>query len=195
MKERKHRIARRVKRVERGLGLIEVLIAVATGAIALLAHAAGVLRTHHLTKAEQTRTLAVQTVRSMVERLRDDDDWITLQSRLSALLDVTGGWHPISDLYGDIPVPEALGKTQMRIEIPRSPAVDSVLLPGLHLREDVPDAMFGLPFDLNGDGVIKPDPVEANYVILPVIVRLRWEAHGEVRQEMRVSTWLTGERR
>jgi hypothetical protein len=177
---------------ERGVGLLEVLMAVVIGALGLMAHASGVLRGHNLSRTEESRTLALQTLRELLERLRCDDNWPGLYGRLAALLDTNGGWHSPSEVYADLEASSRLGTCTIRIELPRSPSATS---PGtLVLREDVTDAVFGLPHDLNGDGTIGSAAVTATHVVLPVRVRFRWQSPGEPQQEIVVPTWLTGER-
>lgn len=48
-------------------------------------------------------------------------------------------------------------------------------LPG-QLREDVTNPKLGMPCDLNGDGVIDSADHSTNYKLLPVLVRVRWQA-------------------
>jgi hypothetical protein len=183
------------RRTESGLGLVEVLMAVTIGGLGLMAHASGILRGHHATRAEESRTLALQTARTFLESMRDDAEWATLYARLGALLDTNGGWQPLSAHYAALEAPGRLGTCSVRVEIPRSAAVDPLVSPGLVLREDVADTAFGLPFDLDGSGTVTSATLDAKYLVLPVRVRLRWQAAGEPGQEIRISTWLTGERR
>jgi hypothetical protein len=42
------------------------------------------------------------------------------------------------------------------------------------LREDLVDARFGTPRDLNGDGLIDNANHAANYTLIPLVVRVRW---------------------
>lgn len=53
---------------------------------------------------------------------------------------------------------------------------------GLQLREDVDDHALGLPRDLSGDNVIDDQDHSANYVILPVEIRIRWKGQTGTRQ-------------
>ena len=56
-----------------------------------------------------------------------------------------------------------------RIEFP------SVAVGGdLQVREDLKSAVLGMPRDLNADGVVDAADHAADYVILPVRVRLEW---------------------
>jgi hypothetical protein len=184
----------RNRRAERGLGLVEMLMAVVIGVLGLLAHASGILQGHNLARSEESRTIALQTMRELLERLRNDDDWASLYSRLGALLDSNGGWHATSSYYVDLEPSARLGTCSLRIDVPRFAAEDPVASPGLFLREDVDDDVFGLPHDLDGDGTLGTATLDARYLVLPVRVRLRWQAAGEPGQEIRISTWLTGER-
>jgi hypothetical protein len=49
------------------------------------------------------------------------------------------------------------------------------------LREDLAIPELGLPRDLNGDALIDGNDHSGDYVLLPVLVRLRWESCGHVR--------------
>ena len=62
------------------------------------------------------------------------------------------------------------------------------------LREDVTAAAFGLPADLNGDGTIDGDARDADYAVLPVTVLFHWQDERGGARELRLSTWLHGDR-
>jgi hypothetical protein len=62
------------------------------------------------------------------------------------------------------------------------------------LREDADLPAFGLPFDLNGDGVIDGSARNADYRALPLTVTFRFDTAGAAPVEIAVNTWLTGER-
>jgi len=56
-------------------------------------------------------------------------------------------------------------------------AVGEIIMPttdGFDLREDVVDDQIGTPRDLDLDGVIDSADHSADYLILPVLVRLEW---------------------
>ena len=46
------------------------------------------------------------------------------------------------------------------------------------LSERVVDARWGMPRDLNGDGVITGGAIPSAYMILPVRVRIQWRGVG-----------------
>jgi hypothetical protein len=57
------------------------------------------------------------------------------------------------------------------------------VVPGtIELREDVVFADLGMPRDLNGDSMIKADDMSGDYILLPVVVRVRWTGNGGPRQ-------------
>jgi hypothetical protein len=58
------------------------------------------------------------------------------------------------------------------------------------LREDLPNARFGLPYDLDYDGDIASDSVASSYRLLPVLVRVRWRGEKGA-QQVEVATWLS----
>jgi len=67
--------------------------------------------------------------------------------------------------------------------------------PGVtNLREDVVDARYGLPADLNADGEVTSDARDADFVVLPVRVTLQFERPGHGSQVCTLSTWIRGER-
>jgi len=62
------------------------------------------------------------------------------------------------------------------------------VVPGtFELREDVVDAELGMPRDLNGDSIIKVDDRSGDYILLPVVVRVRWTGNGGPRQYETIS--------
>ncbi len=191
---------------EAGISLIEVLIAAAVVAVSLLAHAATTLNGHRLTTADEGRSVAIQATRQFLERMRSDADWAGLFARLRLLeaqARTAGGTNADAALlaptvyYADYLPPLGITNVKVLVDVP-----DSVpLLGGLPvvggtpvLREDASLAPFGLPFDLNGDGVIDSAARDADYRALPIIVTFRYEVPGSAPVRFQVHTWLTGER-
>jgi hypothetical protein len=52
----------------------------------------------------------------------------------------------------------------------------------LELRENIPDAVFGMPRDLDGDAVIDDADHTDDYFVLPLQVRLRWRGRTGDRE-------------
>jgi type II secretory pathway pseudopilin PulG len=192
----------------RGIGLVELLIALLVLAVAVLGYASLVLGQHAASVSTETEGRTVQVVRDLMERLRALDDWPTVYDRLCAwedqaqvaadpstrLSDGRFALTPATCFPGFTPPPAA---TDLRIliEVPRfSPATSGIGGRSWALREDVADGRFGLPADLNGDGVTDSDPRGGDYVVLPVHVRFMWRGPRGGIEERRIRTWLRGDR-
>jgi len=68
---------------------MEVIIGGAVLAVALLGHTASIFSEHRLSRAEQARSTALLATEQFVERLRSDDDWPGLFSRLNTLQEIS----------------------------------------------------------------------------------------------------------
>lgn len=186
-----------------GFGILESVIGLAILAIALLAYVSTSLSHQRLAEAMAARTEVHHVARNFMERLRGDAEWATLHERLSTLqvqANATGttgprledgrlGYSP-STYYADIQNPRDLGSLIVLVDVPyvESSSGERVL------REDILDARFGLPADLNGDGTLDAEPHTDDYVALPVVVTFHWAHGGESPRELRFSTALRGER-
>ena len=162
--------------------------------MALLWHAASSLGGYNLMRAQAGHGGALQTMRHFMERLRTDPDWETLYDRLSTQAEVAAppeGYLP-QVYYSDFDPPNALGQVRILVEVPRAAAVGSLPTDPLVLREDISAVRFGLPHDLNGDGVIDSLGHGNDYRGLPIIVHFNWTAPGESPQSLRISTYLRG---
>jgi type II secretory pathway pseudopilin PulG len=177
-------------RAQAGFALLDVVIAAAILAVALLGHASTVLSGHRLSRTVEHRTVALEALRQFVERLRSDPDWGGLYAGLVSLSSTPTppgelpGRAP-TDYYPDYVVPQGLGTVRVRVEVPQS---------GVDLREDAVDDRFGLPYDLNGDGEIDAAPHQDDCTVLPVSIRFSWHPAGEPPSSVEVLTWLSGAR-
>jgi hypothetical protein len=172
-------------------------VASAVVSIALLSHAASTLTGHRLTKTEESRGLAIQTLRDFVERMRADEDWASLYGRLRQKADATNPgskeprYYALTDYYPDVQLASELVDTSIRVDVPSTePAGGGAKV----LREDDDLPAYGLPFDLNGDGAVDSTDRASDYRALPVVVTFRWSASGELGHSLRLTTWLRGER-
>jgi prepilin-type N-terminal cleavage/methylation domain-containing protein len=68
--------------------------------------------------------------------------------------------------------------------------VGELLFPaiGAALREDLPSELFGTPRDLDGDTLIDDVDHAGDYIVLPVLVRVRWESAGGAERVFEMST-------
>jgi hypothetical protein len=189
----------------RGIGLIEVLVGLVILTVAVLGHLSGVTAAQKHAKATEERALAVLTLQRLVERLRADTDWMGLWNRLRVYsresttdaglthlgVDLTLQTYPYYYYYSDLNVPAVLRNATFLVQIPwRWDAT----LGQYQLREDAVAPRYGLPWDLDGDGVVDAASHHADYRQLPVVVRIRWQPKGQSAQEVVVSTWLRGDR-
>jgi hypothetical protein len=190
-------------RADSGFVLLDVLVGAIVLAIALLGHAATVLTSHRLDQTVENRGDAVVTLEKFVDRLRSDPDWDGLYARLCDLsaesagdatlsvhsVDPTLPTHAPTDYYSDFVTPIHLGTVTVLVQVP------TIERGGVTaLREDAEAPRYGLPSDLDGDGVVDGDSRNDDYQSLPVVVRLRWQRAGEGAQEVVLATWLRGER-
>ncbi len=93
--------------------------------------------------------------------------------------------------YDDFVVPAGIRDFHVAVEVPSAPTAED---PTPVLREDVPLSRFGLPADLNGDGVIDDKAHSGDYRTIPVIVTYRWTSATGGAEELRLSTWIWGNR-
>src|SRR5205085_10628004 len=130
----------------------------------------------------------VATLLHRVERPRGDPAGAALHARLRpkstestgdtgltfSKVDTGLATYVFTSFYSDLTVPPALGTVTALVQVP-STVVGGT--PGLH--EDAVAPRYGLPYDLNGDGTIDGNARDADYVALPVVVRLRWKRAGQ----------------
>ncbi len=184
-----------------GFSLIELLVSATVIAVALLAHAASVVRHQRLSADGDERGTALLTAERFIERMRADTDWAGLYTRLRPLSVESTGDTTLSrlgpdlslrtraptDYYADFSTPTRLGTVTVLVQVPSS-TVSGVTA----LRENVSAPRYGLPADLNGDGSIDGNSRNSDYHALPVVVHLRWVHPGRDPQEVVVPAWLRG---
>ncbi len=196
--------ARRLRR-DAGFGLVEILFSTVILVIAVMGNVTSVGSAHSASKAVAERGRALKVLAQLLERLRGDDDWIGLYARLAVLsregtsdqtlsdlgVDASLATHPATAYYADFDVPTDLGTLTFLVQVPSASA--GAFTPST-LRESQVASRYGLPADLNGDGVIASDPRAADYRALPIVARVRWTRPGGATEELIVPTWLRGER-
>jgi type II secretory pathway pseudopilin PulG len=186
-----------------GFTFLEVLIAAIILVVSALGFASSVGTGHVLAVRVDDRSLAMETLQRLVERVRADPDWDGLYARLKALtqesagdtaltkrdVDLTLTTYPMTTYYSDLVAPTKLGTVTALIQVP----VTTVGGVG-DLRENAVAPRYGLPYDLNGDGVIDGDPRSDDYRSLPLVVRLRWQRLPRAAEELVLATWPRGDR-
>jgi hypothetical protein len=195
--------ASRPRRSARGFALVEMLVAGTVLTIGVLGHASSVLSSHKLSRSVADQGVATETLCRFIDRLRADPDWAGLYGRLRPLSvesagdvslsslspDATLTTHAATAYYSDFTTPTSLGTVTFLVQVP-SLAVAGVPA----LRESALASRYGLPHDLNSDGLVDSASRGSDYLVLPVVVRIRWQRGAQNAQEIAVSTLLRGER-
>lgn len=163
-----HRGSGRAARL--GVTMVEVMLAMSILMVALLALTQSLVGSTSLNRVNRDTALAMDALRETVERLAGDPDFDLLFASIAA--------NPYFDVRGLEPVPGAPAVGEIIV-----PAVMTAGGPELHENVNMPE--LGMPRDLNGVGGIQGN-VTSDYVLLPVLVRVRWVgAVGERMQEVR----------
>jgi hypothetical protein len=179
------------------------VVCLAVVVVVVLGHAASVAHSHTVAMAAQERGVAVHTAQRLVERLRADTDFAGLYARLAARTAESAGdtllvrlgpdraltMHAASVYYGDFVPPASLGTVRLLVQVPVGSVGGAPAL-----REDLVAPRYGLPADLNGDGLVNGTSRDADYLALPVVVRVRWQRAGQDLEEVVLPAWLRGER-
>ena len=194
-----------VSKPQAGAAVLEVLIAGVMLAIALIGHVSSTVAEHKLNEVQRARREALTATKQFVERLRSDEDWGGLYARLRLLQEnaVAAGagprlndgrraWFPTA-YYADFVPPGDLGELRVLVDVPAAPLAVDPTGP-TKLREDLNLVRFGLPADLNGDGVVDGEARGGDYAVLPVSITFRWVPTGKAPAELRVDTWIRGNR-
>ena len=150
-----------------GFSLVEVVLVMAITSVALAMFARIMASSARLDPLAAESALAAEAARTTLELIRGQDvaDVVALYN--DDPTDDPGG-------LGTAPGPEfavaglAPVKADGMCGLIELPALEGAI------REDVEDALLGLPRDLNGDGVVDDEEHSADWLILPVRVRVTW---------------------
>lgn len=187
------------RRRQRGFTLVETLVAASVLTIAVLGHAATAVSADRLNQVGAKRGLAMLTLHRFVERMRADDDWAGLYARLLAKSAESATDGTLSSLaadpalptfaptsyYPDFVAPASLGTVTVLVQVPATTVAGT-----RHLLETLVAPRYGLPYDLDGDGIIDAASHDADRRALPIVVRLRWAVPGRPSDEVVVASWL-----
>ena len=119
------------------------------------------------------------------------EDYEATRTNYTELRDGRRAFGPTA-YYDDFVTPAGVRAFHVAVEVPAAPSGGDVAT-GPVLREDLPQR-FGLPADLNGDGVIDDASHNDDYRTVPVIVTFRWTTSNGTAEELRLSTWVWGYR-
>lgn len=164
-----------------GFSLIETMMVLVVLAIGLGGMASVLGYTTALVQVDQETTRAADAAADMAETLRSAD-FETLFARFNSDPDDDPGGAGSSPgsgfaVEGLQAAPGDADGLAGEIVFPASVGDGGVL----ELREDVQDETLGTPRDLNGDDAVDDDDHADDYLILPVVLRLRWRGRSGER--------------
>ena len=177
-----------------GFGLVEILIATLIVSLALVGFADTIFQGQILETLAREEAIALNAARQQMERLYGESADPISFSRIFARYNSSGTDDPGG--AGTAPGPAfAVAGLSLpsgasyagSIEFPANDAAPDVL------REDLPDAKFGTPMDLNGDGVIDSASHSGDYKVLPVRIRVTWRS-GKAIRNVALQAWIAEEK-
>ncbi|MDF1801023.1 MAG: prepilin-type N-terminal cleavage/methylation domain-containing protein [Planctomycetota bacterium] len=168
-----------------GFSLIEVVVALAVVSVGLLGFSKAILDAMVLNQTNRESGLArrsAQAILADIEATAFDEVFARYNATVAD--DLGAGDH----LLGVFPV------VGLRLRDDEADGfAGDITFPAsftfggqLQLREDFNDSSFGMPRDLNLDGVVDGADHSADYKLLPVLVRVAWQGRaGQAKVEFR----------
>lgn len=160
-----------------GFGLLEVMVSLSVLTIALLAFSQAILMSLAASQVQREQGIARDAARQMIERMQaetfsevfarynataaDDPGAGNLFAAAFAVTGLQAQANDADGLVGEIWFPTGAAPGGVGV-----------------LREDLPDARFGTPRDLNADGVVDGLDHSGDYRLLPVAIRLQWRGRA-----------------
>jgi len=158
-----------MRETEQGWTLLELMFALVLLAVGVVSFMLALSSSMRLATASREKDLAVSGARRIIEEMRSSASFSSIFS--------TYDDHDF-DVEGLKPRPGDADGHVGKVTIANS---------GSELHEDVTDADFGLPRDLNGDGSTDSNDHSGDYKILPVTVTIEWAGvAGDARFELKV---------
>jgi type II secretory pathway pseudopilin PulG len=160
---------------EKGFTYIELMVAVVLLVGGLLATMAVIGVSLDLTQTTRNETAAMNAARQMVETMQDNYAFSDIyRAYNSNNADDPSGID--ADPGPNFPVP--------RLNVQAGDAdgmAGEILFPETagQLREDINDALLGMPMDLGAPTGVDGDDHSANYVLLPVTIQISWSDGGQ----------------
>ncbi len=179
--------ARRVRVTQRGTSLIEVMLASAVTLVSVVSYLATIVKVDDLRRSSENMSRALEGARLKLAELQ-----LTPFDELVRRYDAVEENDPGGPGTASGPTFAVAGLA--RLDGPATPVGEVVLpLDGAGaLREDLALPELGLPRDVNGDGVIDSIDHSNDGVLMPVLVRVRWDSKGPQSVELKT---LLGDRR
>lgn len=175
-----------LRRRDRGMSLVEIMIALVVVAVAMLALASLITSSSRVAEESQYRTFAYNAARRVVEEMRGVAfSEIYMRYNASTSDNPPGTCPGNTFVVDDLPNGPAGSTTQGTLFFPENTAGT--------LTETPSDALlakdFGMPKDLNRNGAI--DGAVGAYYLLPVKVVVEWLMPGGKTSKVEVVTFIT----
>jgi len=155
-----------------GFSVVELMVGITLLVIAVGGMAVTIVSGNRLEASNEETTQAYEAARRKMEELRSADPTDVFAAYNSDPADdpagAPGSGFAVAGLNVRAGDPDGL---QGRVVLPETPTGVGA---GVELREDLADASFGMPRDLNGDGVVDAVDHAGDYTILPVRVLVEW---------------------
>jgi len=180
------RSSRRVSRTRSGgFSLVEIVLVLAVVSVASMIYAQTIASSRRLDPIAEETAIAADATRVAIELIRAQP-----VGEILALFD----GEPSNDPGGAGTAPGATFVVAGLAPTPGGAPVGRIEFPFLdgRLAEDLEDEMLGMPRDLSGDGVVDALDHRADWVVLPVRVRIEWipRAVGTTTRDFEIYTMI-----
>lgn len=169
-------------RGNRGVTIVELVVALGVIAVALVALLGVIFSSGALQETTRERAAAYNFIRKLLEEMRS-----TPQFNQIYPLYKSGGANFPTEAYLQQHLglnPPASG-SQLTIQFPEKNGT---------LNESVVEADLGMPKDLDWSGSVEDRDVSATYKILPVKIIVRWSSKGGTESQVQICTYITDNR-
>lgn len=168
----------RARRLERGMSLVETALSMVVLAVACLTALSVLVSSMELDAVNRETKVAFDAARSRIETVRAERfNQVVASFNADPSDDPAGAGTAPGPLFAVADLPQtAAGALQGTIVLP----VDGAGT----VRENLSIPALGMPRDLNGDGVVDGDDHTADAIVLPVLVRVRWNGASGSRESV-----------
>ena len=166
-----------------GFSLVETLIAVTVLSLSSMGFVAVTVSTHRLEHENEQFSQAMELAREVVEQMQAREfSEVFARHNTESSDDPDGPGTAVGSSWTHQDSYERQYTSDEK-GVSSSPITCRVEFPvqGTALREDLDLPEFGLPTDLNSDGVIDSEDHSGDYVLLPVVLRLSYPGATGVR--------------